>query len=117
MPPSEDPEAPSALSCAGARFSPRGSGQLRMAVLSRPRFRGQPSVHCWLLWPLQVQSWTLVPLAVAAPETSRHSPDWTPVTEPFELTFHCWLVCPLQAQMIAGVPLVVPRPDASRHSV
>src|SRR5437870_5472136 len=93
-----------------------------MSTTSRPgrttRFLpGYPSVHCWLLWPLQPKSWTLAPSAVEAPVTSRHSPDWTPVTVPLELRFHCWLVCPLHGQMITGVPLVVPRPEASRHKV
>src|SRR5689334_16582441 len=50
-----------------------------------------PSAHCWLPPPVQVQSWTLVPLAVPAPETSRHSPDWTPVMVPLAFTVHCWL--------------------------
>ncbi len=58
---------------------------------------------------------SLVPLAVAAPLASRHSPDCTPVMVPLALTFHCWLVWPLQSQMMTAVPLVVPRPYASRH--
>jgi hypothetical protein len=57
----------------------------------------------------------LVPLAVAAPSASRHSPDWTPVMVPLELTFHCWLVWPLQSQIMTAVPLVVPWLLASRH--
>src|SRR4051812_40549895 len=55
-----------------------------------------------------------VPFAVAAPLASRHNPDCTPVTVPFELRFHCWLVCPLQSQMMTGVPLAVPWPEGSR---
>src|SRR6185369_17927907 len=72
-------------------------------------------LHCWLLWPLHDQRMSFVPLAVAAPLASRHSPDCTPVIVPLALRFHCWFVWPLQSQMIAAVPLVVPRPDASRH--
>src|ERR671937_437195 len=49
-------------------------------------FLGHPSVHCWLDWPLQVHSSTRAPLAVLAPVTSRHSPDWTPVIVPLELS-------------------------------
>jgi hypothetical protein len=56
-----------------------------------------------------------VPMAVAAPFASRHSPDCTPVMVPSVFTFHCWLVWPLQSQMTAAVPLAVPRPYASRH--
>ena len=47
--------------------------------------------HCWLLPPLQVQSWTRAPSAVEAPLTSRHRPDWVPVMVPLQLTVHCWL--------------------------
>ena len=72
-------------------------------------------LHCWLVCPLQDQRMIRVPLAVAAPLASRHSPDCTPVTVPLALTFHCWLVCPWQSQMITSVPLVVPWPLASRH--
>src|ERR1044071_7172266 len=72
-------------------------------------------LHCWLVPPLQAQRMIFVPLAVAAPLASRHSPDCTPVMEPLELTFHCWLVWPLQSQMMTAVPLVVPLPEASRH--
>src|SRR3954469_4672392 len=72
-------------------------------------------LHCWFAPPLQLHRISFVPLAVAAPLASRHSPDCTPVTVPFELKFHCWLVWPLQSQMITWVPLLVPRPLASRH--
>jgi hypothetical protein len=37
---------------------------------------------------LQIQTSTLVPLAVAALVTSRHRPDCTPVIVPLALTFH-----------------------------
>jgi hypothetical protein len=56
-----------------------------------------------------------VPLAVPWPFASRHSPDCTPVTVPFALTFHCWLDWPLQSQTMTAVPGVTPRPYASRH--
>ena len=55
---------------------------------------GEPpelAAHCWLEPPLQVHSSTGAPLAVPAPVTSRHSPDWTPVMVPLALTCHCWL--------------------------
>src|SRR5687768_394547 len=57
----------------------------------------------------------LVPLVVAAPLASTHSPDWTLVMVPLALTFHCWFVPPWQSQMMTVVPLVVPAPFASRH--
>src|SRR5882762_8657268 len=78
---------------------------------------GHPSVHCWLLPPLQDHRSASAPLAVLAPVTSRQSPDCTPVTVPSALSVHCWLAAPLQAQMTALVPLAVPCPLASRHSV
>src|SRR3954471_9009682 len=71
--------------------------------------------HFWLAWPLHVDSWTRVPLAVPELVRSRQSPDWTPLTVPSELTVHCWLTWPLQVQMIALVPGVVPCPLASRQ--
>src|SRR2546423_15598502 len=64
-----------------------------------------PRVHCWLLPPLHDQSSTRVPLAVPAPVTSRHRPDWTPVIVPLELKVHCWFVWPLQARTVALGPL------------
>src|SRR5690242_13589616 len=72
-------------------------------------------LHCWLLWPLQVQRMIFVPLAVPAPFASRQSPDWTPVIVPPAFTLHCWLGCPLQSQMMTAVPGLVPCPEASRH--
>src|SRR5579884_3266591 len=79
--------------------------------------RAYPRVHCWLLPPLQAHSSTRAPLAVDAPVTSRHRPDWAPVMVPLELKFHCWLDWPLHDQMMTFVPLVVPWPLASRHIV
>src|SRR5689334_10835759 len=61
----------------------------------------------WLAPPLQAQRLSLVPLAVALPGTSRHSPDCTPVMVPLALTFHCWFGCPLQSQITTWVPLAV----------
>src|SRR5690242_2429970 len=48
-------------------------------------------LHCWLEPPLQDHRMIFVPLAVAAPVASRHSPDCTPVIVPLALMFHCWL--------------------------
>lgn len=73
------------------------------------------AVHFWLPTPPQACSWIFVPLAVAAPTASRHSPDRTPVIVPLVLMSHCWLVPPLQSQMTTAVPLVVPLFLASRH--
>src|SRR5690349_236180 len=72
-----------------------------------PPLGGVMPVHFWLLPPLQVQISTAVPLAVAAPVTSRHSPDSTPTTVPSGLSRHCWLVAPVQVQIWTRVPLVV----------
>jgi hypothetical protein len=60
--------------------------------------------------PLQVHRSISAPSVVLAPDTSRHSPDCTPVMVPLELTFHCWLVPPLQGQICTLVPGVVPWP-------
>ena len=70
-----------------------------------------------MLPPLQAQSSTSAPSAVEAPVTSKHRPDWLPVTVPLELTVHCWLVPPLQVHRMALVPLVVPLLLASKHRV
>jgi hypothetical protein len=72
-------------------------------------------LHCWLVPPWQDHRMSFVPLAVAAPSASRHSPDGWPVMVPLSLRFHCWLAWPLQSQMITWVPLAVPFPLASRH--
>jgi hypothetical protein len=55
-------------------------------------FRALPAqerVHAWLVPPLQVQTSTLVPFAVAPLVTSRQRFDGTPVMVPLPLTFHC----------------------------
>lgn len=77
----------------------KASGRPRQAGPDGPagtrwrRGRGaHPSLHRWLLPPLQVHSWARVPSAPAAPVTSRHRPDWTPVIVPLEFSVHCWLV-------------------------
>src|SRR5688572_1048244 len=57
---------------------------------------------------------TAVPLAVAAPLTSRHSPDWTLLIVPLVLTVHCWLVPPVQSQIRTTVPAGA-LAGASRH--
>ena len=58
---------------------------------------------------------TLVPFAVAAPLTSRHSPDWTFVSVPLLLTFHFWLSAPVQLAMIAFAPCPVPEVSRQRR--
>src|SRR5689334_11881457 len=60
---------------------------------------GQEWVHCWLPPPLQVQISTAVPLAVAAPVTSRQRPDSTPTIVPSAFHCHFWLAPPLQVQI------------------
>src|SRR5438876_1027880 len=81
-------------------------------VLSSPKpYQVLPT----LLPPWQVHSSTWVPLAVAAPVTSRQSPDWTPVIVPSVLSCHCWFEPPLQSQITTFVPAVVPLLLASRH--
>src|SRR3954447_19680407 len=92
--------------CIAAHF-PKGAGPRRT--------RRQLRVHFWLAPPVHVQSSTSVPLAVASPVTSRHSPDCTPVTVPSALRFHCWLAPPVQSQITTLVPGAVPLPSASRH--
>ena len=52
-------------------------------------------VQLWLVWPLQVQSPTAVPLAVPRPDTSRHRPDCTPTIVPLGCRVHFWLGPPL----------------------
>src|SRR3954447_8494880 len=76
---------------------------------------GQVRVHRWFAAPLHVQISTAAPLPVAAPVTSRHSPDCTPTTVPSELTRHCWLVPPLHVQISTRVPAAVARPGTPRH--
>src|SRR5690242_4915257 len=49
----------------------------------------------WLDPPLHDQRMIFVPLAVAAPFASRHSPDCAPVMVPAALTLHCWFAWPL----------------------
>ena len=56
-----------------------------------------------------------VPLALPQPETSRHSPDRTPMIVPSGFTRHCWLSLPVHVQICTGVPAVVAPPRASRH--
>ena len=74
-------------------------------------------VQRWFDWPLQVQMIALVPLAVAPPLTSRHSPDCWPTSEPLLPHDHFWFVWPLQVQMRTAVPAVVPLWSTSRHIV
>jgi hypothetical protein len=76
---------------------------------------GRSQFHCWLSCPLQFQTTTLVPLAVAAPYTSRHRPDWAFVIVLFALTVHFWVFAPLQFAMTAAVPALVPPFAVSRH--
>ncbi len=52
------------------------------------RDRGYRPVQRWLAAAVHVHSSTAVPLAVALPLTSRHSPDWALLMVPFELRFH-----------------------------
>src|SRR6186713_2852911 len=49
---------------------------------------------------------TVLPLAVALPLTSRHSPDCTLRIVPSVLRFHCWLAPPLQSHSCALAPAV-----------
>src|SRR5579875_1200934 len=98
---------------AGFDGSPGG----RRGTASRLADARYPSVHCWLLPPLQVHSSTRAPSAVEAPVTSRQSPDWAPVIVPLALKFHCWFAWPLHGQMIAFVPGLVPWALASRQKV
>src|SRR5688500_17895644 len=58
---------------------------------------------------------TAVPLAVAAPLTSRHrlGKRTLPIV-PLPLNVHCWLVAPLQSQICTRTPLAA-LAGASRH--
>ncbi len=76
-----------------------------------------PVDHRWLACPLQSHSPTSVPLAVPAPMTSTHSPDWTPVMLPSPLSLNCWLAPPLQFQITSRVPAAVWLSNASRQRV
>jgi hypothetical protein len=69
-----------------------------------------PALHRWLLWPWQVHRMTGVPLAVPAPEASRHSPDWVPVIVPSAFCRHCWFAPPVHDQMMTAVPGAVRLP-------
>src|SRR5690606_41416505 len=75
----------------------------------------QPSFQRWLAPPLQVHRITAVPSAVAAPSTSRHRPDWRPVTVPSGLSSQRWLAPPWHSHRIAAVPSLTPLSSASRH--
>lgn len=91
----------------------------RYVAAMRSVFEGRAPVcqfarrQCWFAPPVQLHSWTFVPLAVPWPLASRQRPDCTAVIVPSELMFHCWSACPLQSQIAAGVPL--PWPEAPRH--
>ena len=78
-------------------------------------FLGRRPVHCWLDPPLQVQMITVVPLAVAAPVTSRHRPDWPFVMVPLLFDVHFWPLPPVQFAITAAVPAAVPPAAVSRH--
>jgi hypothetical protein len=67
--------------------------------------------------PLQVQILTVVPLAVAAPVTSRQRPDSTPTIVPSAFTVHLWLAPPLQSKMVTAEPGAVACAVTSRHFV
>ncbi len=58
----------------------------------------------------------VVLLAVPAPVTSRHRPDWTPTMVPLVLIRHCWLAPPLQpCRSARAAGAVVSWPATSRH--
>lgn len=46
-------------------------------------------LQCWFAPPVQLHSWTFVPLAVPWPLASRQSPDCAALIVPSGLTFHC----------------------------
>src|ERR1041384_6791377 len=76
----------------GVAFASPATGRVATAAPDS-QFR----LHCWLPPLLQDHSCTSAPLAVDAPDTSRHRPDCTPVIVPLALTFHCWFAWPLHA--------------------
>src|SRR5690242_16783098 len=63
--------------------------------------------------PLQVQSWTRVPLAVPLLVTSRHLP--SAVRLPLVFTVHFCALVPLQVYSWMGVPSAVPLLRMSTH--
>src|SRR3954466_15559524 len=69
--------------------------------------------HCWLVWPLQSQMITAVPLVVPLPDASRHLPSTVSCLPP--VTVHRWLAAPLQSQICIWVPFAVDEFGSSRH--
>src|SRR3954451_15907042 len=70
--------------------------------------------HCWLVWPLQSQMITAVPLVVPRLLASRHLLPYT-VSCLLAVAVKRWLVCPLQSHNCTWVPLVVLLPGTSAH--
>jgi 4-amino-4-deoxy-L-arabinose transferase-like glycosyltransferase len=79
------------------------------------RGTSQSRVHFWLPAPVQGQSWSVVPLAVAPLVTSMQRPEGTPWMLPSGLRVHCWFAAPVQVQRMTGVRAWVLPPLASRH--
>jgi hypothetical protein len=61
--------------------------------------------HCWFAPPLQSHTMTAVPLALLAPEASRHLP--LRVSVRLAVCVHRWLAPPLQSHSRSRAPLVV----------
>src|SRR4051794_36731817 len=64
--------------------------------------------HCWLVWPLQSQMITVVPLVVPLAFASRHLLPYTWSCRA-EVYAQRWLLAPLQSQIWTWVPLLVER--------
>src|SRR3954466_13092470 len=70
--------------------------------------------HCWLVWPLQSQMMTAVPLVVPLPFASRHLLPYT-VSCLLEVDVQSWLLPPQQSYNCTWVPLVVEAFGTSTH--